>query len=424
MTVDPDVWDVAVVGAGPAGSSAALGALAADPGLRVLLLDRADLPRDKACGDGVAPHVLDVLAGVGVTGLLDDRVPVQRLVLRSGGDGVDGLMRRPAYVVPRTVLDARIAQAAVRAGAHLRRARVRSLSTGTAPRTASPPRGDQGRVADVPDHRGGGGTSCVTAAGGCVTLVTGHDDVRARVVVGADGASSRVRAALGLPSPRHVALAIRGYAPVRPQWQGRQAIVFADGRGSSAYAWTFDRGDGLANVGFGQVLRRGRPAPSRAGLTAELDRLLPGVAVGASAWRGHHLPLATGRVRRHPDGRVLLAGDAASLVNPMTGEGIYDAVVSGVLAGRAAAASLARGDGSEAGRRYRRAMRSVGERHYRHTGLAARLVRSPAVVGAGLRAAADDPRVFDDLVEVGLAHGTLTPSVVTGLARHLLPPQR
>lgn len=70
-----------IVGAGPAGSAAALGALAADPSLDVRLLDRSEFPRDKACGDGVAPHVLDLLEQVGVTGLLDDRQPVTRLHL-------------------------------------------------------------------------------------------------------------------------------------------------------------------------------------------------------------------------------------------------------------------------------------------------------------------------------------------------------
>ena len=71
-----ETWDLVVVGAGPAGTAAALGALTARPGLRVLLLDRADFPRDKACGDGIAPHVLDVLEQVGVTGLRDDQAPV------------------------------------------------------------------------------------------------------------------------------------------------------------------------------------------------------------------------------------------------------------------------------------------------------------------------------------------------------------
>ncbi|MFH0252206.1 NAD(P)/FAD-dependent oxidoreductase, partial [Streptomyces chitinivorans] len=102
-------WDLAVVGAGPAGAAAALGALHTDPGLRVALLDRADFPRDKACGDAVAPHVLDLLARVGVTGLLDDRIPVGRLRLGRGGLTAERPMARPAWVVPRRVLDARLA---------------------------------------------------------------------------------------------------------------------------------------------------------------------------------------------------------------------------------------------------------------------------------------------------------------------------
>ena len=55
-------WDLVVVGAGPAGTATALGALRADPSLRVLLLDREDFPRDKSCGDGIAPHVVDALS--------------------------------------------------------------------------------------------------------------------------------------------------------------------------------------------------------------------------------------------------------------------------------------------------------------------------------------------------------------------------
>src|SRR5947208_8479743 len=73
--------DVAVVGAGPAGAAAALAVLAARPGARVVLLDRADFPRDKSCGDGVAPQVFDVLERLGVRGLLDDWPTVDALEL-------------------------------------------------------------------------------------------------------------------------------------------------------------------------------------------------------------------------------------------------------------------------------------------------------------------------------------------------------
>src|SRR5205823_1088681 len=97
-----------------------------------------------------------------------------------------------------------------------------------------------------------------------------------------------------------------------------------------AYAWSFPLGDGRANVGYGELVSAGT---TRQGLVEGLHRLLPGVA--PLALRAHRLPLSTERPRQ-PDGRVLLAGDAASLINPLTGEGIFYAVLSGALAGRAA----------------------------------------------------------------------------------------
>lgn len=373
-------WDLVVVGAGPAGSAAALGALHADPTLRVLLLDRAQFPREKACGDGVAPHVLDVLAEVGVCGLLDDLVPVARLSLHLGTTGVERDMRRPAYVVPRTVLDTRLLRAALDAGAELRQHRVRD----------------------------------VRAAGPEVQV---DGDVRARVLVGADGAHSLVRAAAGVPPVRRRALAIRGYAPVPPARRGQQAIVFGQERQPS-YAWSFDRGDGLANVGYGELLQVGRPAPSRRVLLARLDELLPGAGDGGGDWRGHHLPLSSWRWQQ-PDGRVLLAGDAAGLVNPMTGEGIYYAVLTGAQAGRSAAAALAAGDGAGAGARHRRGVRLALGRHLVHTDVTSRLVGVPRLVRAGIRAARADRGVFDDMVELGLGRGRLSGRTLVGVARHL-----
>jgi flavin-dependent dehydrogenase len=113
---------------------------------------------------------------------------------------------------------------------------------------------------------------------------------------------------------------------------------------------------------------------------------------------------------------VLLAGDAARLVNPLTGEGIYYAVLTGLLAGTAAATALAAGRPDDAGRRYATAVAPHFRGHLLSTGLAARLTSADPVLDAGLRAAAADQGVFDDLVELGLAGGTLTPRVLAGLA--------
>ena len=370
-----------MIGAGPAGAATALGALTARPDLSVLLLDRSSFPRDKACGDGVAPHVLDLLQPVGGAGLLDDVVPVHRLRLRRDGVSVVGSMRRAAWVVPRTVFDQRLVELACSAGAVLACHRVRRVEV------------VPGRPVEVDD----------VAVG--------------RVLVGADGAHSVVRRTLGLSRPP-TAVALRGYAPTSTGRRGEQVIVFGSRRPLS-YAWSFDRGDGLANVGYGQMLTGDRPAPPRKLLVERLERLLPGATSGATAWRGHLLPVSSWRWT-NPPGRVLLAGDAAGLVNPLTGEGIYHAVATGLLAGRIAAAEVSSGCPDDAGSRYRRAARRQLGWHRRHTAVAARLVRQGAVLDAGLRAAATDGRVFDDLVEMGLGRGRLTGPVLRGLARELV----
>jgi menaquinone-9 beta-reductase len=378
------MWDVAVVGSGPAGATAAIAARRAWPKARVALLDRADFPRDKSCGDGVAPHVLDVLERLGVTGLLDDWPPVHRLRLGfPGGPEIDGVMRRPAYIVPRTVLDARIRAAALDRGAEPLRHRVRRVDVGA-------------------------------------DRVVLDDEIEARVVIAADGAHSAVRAAIGADpaQPAH-AIALRAYAPVEGLPPDEQLIVFARQAGWPAYAWSFPIGDGRANVGYGEFLPPDGGTPTRARLLERLHELLPGLRDPAAV-RGHHLPLSTSAVRQ-PDGRVLLAGDALSLVNPITGEGIHTAVLTGALAGIAAARTAREGDLAETdpGRAYRLGVRGAFGRHTRDVNLLSRIAR-PRAVAAGVRGARGRQRVFDDLVEMGLADGPMTSRVLGVLATELL----
>jgi geranylgeranyl reductase family protein len=361
-------WDLVVVGAGPAGSSAALAALHADPAARVLLLDRSDFPRDKSCGDGIAPHCFEKLASIGVTGVEDGWTPLTRLELARGDQSVEGRMARPVFVIPRQVFDARLVERAVERGAVFRRQRVSSLD-------------------ELPD---------------------------AAVVVGADGAHSVARAALGLGHGRR-ALAIRGYAPTPPDRRGTQVIRYGDRR-QPAYAWAFDRGDGLSNVGYGELLPddgEGDP-PSRALLLDQLEQLLPGY--DGAEWKGHHLPLSGWRWHQ-PDGRLLLVGDAAGLINPMTGEGIYYAIATGVAAGQSAVRALR--EGGDPGALHRRAVRSALARHLKHTFVASRLAEHPVIVDGGIRVARRDRRVFDELVELGLGDGRISGRLVAGLATGL-----
>jgi geranylgeranyl reductase family protein len=369
-----DQYDVVIIGGGPAGASAALAARRS--GASVLLLDKSAFPRDKSCGDGIAPHTLDVLRDLGVTGIEEGYTPVPALhLVGPSGASVIRPLARPNYTIPRTVFDARIVEAAVKAGAILAQHTVREI--------------------DERPHS-----------------VVLDNEISARAVVGADGAYSLVRRKLGQASNPDgcLALAIRGYAPAvgGPE----QHIVTAPAAQWPAYAWNFPIGDGRANVGYGEVLR-GTPL-SRERLLDSLAALLPHVDTrSATALRAHHLPLSTHRPIPGR-GRLLLAGDAYSLINPFTGEGIFYAVLSGSMAGTAAAR-----DGRGAAGIYGNALRKRLGRHLRHSWTTARLTRSARIVDATMRASAADQRVFDSIVELGLGDGLLTGRTLGAIFRNL-----
>jgi menaquinone-9 beta-reductase len=337
------------------------------------VLDRAHFPRDKVCGDGIAPEALDVLAGLGidVEELTDGFPAVPRLRLQGPrGATVERTTARPSVVVPRAVLDGRLLAQVLARGVRFERHTVRS-------------------VVVHPSH-------------------VEVDGRRASVLVGADGAESVVRRALDVAPnpPDRLAVAIRGYAPVLPGLDGVQVVTTTQQRWP-AYAWSFPLGDGRANVGYGELVAGG---VTRAQLVAGLHRLLPGVE--PEQLRAHRLPLSTGRPRL-PDGRVLLAGDAQSLINPLTGEGIFYAVLSGALAGAASA------HGAQAGQVHRRLLRGRLGAHLRSSGAASQLSRWPALMDAAVRVAATDQRVFDDVVALGLADGRLTARTLAATVRRL-----
>ena len=315
--------DVVVAGSGPAGACAAL--VLARGGARVALVDPGQFPRDKACGDLIGPLGLQRLLELGV------EVPGIRLsgeIMVLGPSGRELLLpfsaspEYPAYMLasPRKALDAALRDAALEAGAEPVVGRVAGLS-----------------------HDAGGRQEVLLADGG---------RIRCESVVGADGAMSRVAADAGLVRSNRLlwGFALRCYVDAPVKWP---YIVFWEPRRWRAlpgYGWLFPGPDGRANVGLGVGVRDQRARATLVGkllpdFIADLRTkgLLPASAPlveGSRRGGWIRMGLAGATPAR---GRVLLAGDAAALVNPLQGEGMAEAILSG---SEAAAAILAGPDQS------------------------------------------------------------------------------
>ncbi|MCE4948988.1 MULTISPECIES: geranylgeranyl reductase family protein [Streptomyces] len=294
------VWDVVVVGAGPAGASAAHAAACA--GRRVLLLEKAELPRYKTCGGGIIGPSRDSLPP-GFELPLRDRVHAVTFALngrltrtRRSKHMLFGLINRPEF-------DAALVESAKDAGA-----RVRTGVTVT--------RVEQ-HGANVPDRR----TVAVVLGDGEVVL--------ARAVVGADGSASRIGAHVGVKVDQ-VDLGLEVEIPVpetvAEDWAGRVLLDWGPMPGS--YGWVFPKGDTLT---VGVISARGEGAATKRYLEDFVGRL--GLAGFEPRISSGHLTRCRADDSPLSRGRVLVCGDAAGLLEPWTREGISFALRSGRLAG-------------------------------------------------------------------------------------------
>lgn len=294
------VWDVVVVGAGPAGASAARAA--ASEGRRVLLLEKAELPRYKTCGGGIIGPSRDALPP-GFELPLRDRVHAVTFSL----NGRMTRTRRSKHMlfglINRAEFDAALVETAKAAGAEVR--------TGV---TVS--RVEQHGPA-VPDRR----TVAVVLGDGSTVL--------ARAVVGADGSAGRIGAHVGVKL-QQVDLGLEAEIPVpatvAEDWAGRVQIDWGPIPGS--YGWVFPKGDTLT---VGVISARGEGAATKRYLEDFIARL--GLAGFEPSISSGHLTRCRADDSPLSRGRVLVCGDAAGLLEPWTREGISFALRSGRLAG-------------------------------------------------------------------------------------------
>ena len=325
--------DVIVVGAGPAGATTAF--YLAQSGLDVLLLDKSRFPREKVCGDGLTPRAVKTLVGMGIS------VSEQDGWVRNKGLRVIGAGKRlelpwpelasyPGYGLVRTRLDLdeTLARRAQQAGA-----RLLEGVTVTGP---------------VRDERTGRMT------GVAAKDTDGGEDrtYLARVVVAADGNSSRLSVAMGLRKrdDRPLGVAVRTYYRTHRHdddyleswldlWDGDRLLP--------GYGWIFGMGDGTSNVGLG--LLNTSAAFGHTDYHALLRKWLEGMP---AEWgfteenrtqpiRGAALPMGFNRTPHYYQG-LLLAGDAGGMVNPFNGEGIAYAMESGEILARTIVQALAR----------------------------------------------------------------------------------
>jgi menaquinone-9 beta-reductase len=384
--------DVIVVGAGPAGSTAAYHL--AQAGLDVMVLEKATFPREKVCGDGLTPRAVKCLVGMGVDTRPEDGW-IRNHGLRILGGGMrlqlpwPDLSTYPSYglVRPRADFDEVLVRHAEKAGV-----RLHENTTVTGP---------------VIDDR----TGRIT---GVVARPDGQTDTtfRAPLVVAADGNSSRLSLGMGLRKrdDRPMGVAVRTYyrSPRHADdWLESWLELWSrpesgDDNLLPGYGWIFGVGDGTSNVGLG--ILNTSSAFGNTDYRALLRRWLDGTP---EEWgyreenrtapiRGAALPMGFNRTPHYTRG-LLLVGDAGGMVNPFNGEGIPYAMESGELAADVIAQALSR-QTSDARERalqaYPRALKQAYGGYYTLGRIFVKLIGHPEVMKLATRRGLPHPMLM------------------------------
>ncbi len=363
-------YDLVIVGGGPSGSAAAWQAVRT--GARVVMLDKAEFPRDKPCGDGLTARAVSYLQGMGLAQQLASFHRVNRVTVHSPSMWSLSFPRRPGMpdyglTVSRSELDALLLKHAECAGAEIRQ--------GT--EVAGPELAADGQVVGV--------------------ALKGGEKVYGSAVIAADGAYSPIKRALKLDSQckGYSAIAIRAEMHAkRPDSDSLDIFLKLRFRGDQlpGYGWVFPMGNGALNIGLGYLNSyRNWHSINAAQFFDEFLRTLPSewdlppIAdlkrnKSVQAWR---LPMG---FTAWPPWRpgVLFTGDALGAGKPASGAGISKALESGLAAGECAIEALTNG-GPNDFTNYGQRMEAAWGREYRRGRYMHKLVGHPYLAQAGVK---------------------------------------
>ena len=407
------LYDVLIIGAGPSGSNAAISYKNLNPDLKVGLIDKSIFPRDKSCGDAIGPGVISALKRFNNQHILDNEPQVVSTTLYGPENiGIQNYIPEVknkedsiVYVIPRIDLDNRILNLA--------------------------------KDLDVDVFEGYSFVSFEKDSNNKLVVEIKNGDnitkLGTKILVGADGANSRVRKQLNVNtnSDWHKAIAIRAYidSPNYLEIFKERTLMFEiNVSAEKGYAWAFPSKGNLLNIGIGVPLNIFKK--EKLDINVLLQDFITqltnrGVVVeNIRDEKSYLLPFASSRPKFRNDINVALIGDASSMINPMSGEGIFYGMEAGYLLAKNTYNLIDSPDLTKGIADYEKAFSKRFRKHYLSCALARLLLQSPFMTKRLLKVASNDQNTIDFVVELLFDEAYLTFGEVMKIVYKFLLPSK